>query len=91
MLLKLLTPVLSTIVIRRLRVGPEEAVAALAEAEAIFGEVDTLLADGRSFLLATEQPSYIGNRLVMCSCLQFLKIKCHAVYFSMLNKTVQES
>ena len=68
--------------------GPEEAVAALAEAEAIFGEVDTLLADGRSFLLATEQPSYIGtgNRLVMCSCLQ-----CHAVYFSMLNKTAQES
>ena len=73
--------------------GPVEAVAGLAEAEAIFGEVDTLLADGRSFLLATEQPSYIGtgNRLVMCSCLQFLKIKCHAVYFSMLNKTAQES
>ncbi len=60
-LLRLLTPVLSTLVIRRLQVGEAEAVAAMAEAKGILAEVDRLLADGRPFLLATQQPSYLGT------------------------------
>lgn len=63
-LLRLLTPVLSGLVIRRLRVGETEAVAAIAEAETILAEVSSLLADGRPLLLSTsqqqqQQPSYI--------------------------------
>ena len=61
MLLRLLTPVLSALVIRRLKVGEAEAVAAMAEAEAILAQVDQLLGDGRPFLLPTHQPSYIGR------------------------------
>ncbi len=59
-LLHLLTPVLSTMVIKRLRVGETEAAASLLEAEAILGEVNDLLKDGRSFILATHQPTYLG-------------------------------
>ncbi len=63
-LLQLLTPVLSTMVIKRLRVGETEAAAALLEAEAILGEVSDLLKDGRSFILATQQPTYLGMQTV---------------------------
>jgi hypothetical protein len=59
-LLHLLTPVLSTMVIKRLQVGELEAAAALLEAEVILGEVSDLLKDGRSFILATHQPTYLG-------------------------------
>lgn len=60
-MLTLLTPVLSSVVIKRLKVGPAEATAALKEGEAIMDEVAALLADGRKFLLATDQPTYIGK------------------------------
>ncbi len=63
-LLQLLTPVLSTMVIKRLRVGEVEAAASLLEAEAILGEISDLLKDGRSFILATDQPTYLGMQTV---------------------------
>jgi hypothetical protein len=66
-LLQLLTPVLSTMVIKRLRVGETRAAAALLEAEAILGEVNDLLKDGRSFILATDQPTYLGMQTVSLS------------------------
>ncbi len=34
----------------------------MLEAEAILGEVSDLLKDGRSFILATQQPTYIGKQ-----------------------------
>jgi hypothetical protein len=63
-LLHLLTPVLSTMVIKRLRVGEVEAAKAMLEAKAILGEVSDLLKDGRSFILATHQPTYLGMQTV---------------------------
>ncbi len=44
--------------------GELEAAAALLEAEAILGEVNDLLKDGRSFILATHQPTYLGMQTV---------------------------
>jgi hypothetical protein len=61
-LLHLLTPVLSALVINKLKVGELEAAEAMLEAEVILGEVSDLLKDGRSFILATQQPTYIGKQ-----------------------------
>ncbi len=63
-LLHLLTPVLSTMVIKKLKVGEVEAAEAMMEAEAILGEVNDLLKDGRSFILATHQPTHLGMQMV---------------------------
>ncbi len=62
MLLHLLTPVLSALVINKLKVGELEAAEAMMEVEVILGEVSDLLKDGRSFILATQQPTNIGKQ-----------------------------
>jgi len=58
-LLKFLSPVFVKILINRLRVNAEDTKKSLENAYKIIKEVDSLLSDGRKFLLNTSQPTYI--------------------------------
>ena len=66
-LLQLLSPIFRRLVSNRLRVTREEADKSLANAVNVLSEVETLLADGREFLLGTELPTWIDFHL--CSIL----------------------
>ena len=62
-LLRLLSPIFRRLVSNRLKVTREEADKSLANARNVLCEVETLLADGREFLLGTDIPTWIDFHL----------------------------
>ncbi len=58
-LLKLLTPMQQAALKRRLNLTDEQARAALVKTKDLAQEIAASLADGRKFLLATDEPTYI--------------------------------
>ena len=58
-LLKLLLPVLKKYLITGLNLNAETGAEGLRKAKEFFKEVDGMLADGRKFLLGTEEPTFV--------------------------------
>jgi len=58
-ILKVVFPVLKRAIIFSLELGLKEAEEALSRTKKIIAEVEEIFADGRKYLLGTEEPTYI--------------------------------